>query len=139
MLSNTLNTNEIKNSAGTEQEFTRLSIGDRATEFAVISESPAYPHRLRISHTENGEGTARRRRSLVRFDKTVVGQVDATKVMKCSAQLVLDSPVGQLTTNALPLDVLANMQAFVSNTGGNTTIQFDGTGNGAVALVTGGL
>jgi hypothetical protein len=139
MLTNTLNTNEVKNSAGTEVEFTRLSIGDRQTEFAMISEVPSLPFRLSISHTESGSGLSARRRSVVRFDKTVAGQVDSTESMRASAYVVLDSPIGNLTSNALPADVLAALLSFCASLGASTTILYDGTGNGAAALLSGGI
>jgi hypothetical protein len=140
MLSNTLITNEVKNAAGTEEEFTRLQFSDaRSTEFARVSEQPAYPHRLSISHTETGVGVSKRRRSVVRFDKTVVGQVDTTTTMKTSFYFVLDAPVGQMTSNALITDVIANGMSFLASLGGSTTILYDGTGNGAAALISGGL
>jgi len=139
MLTNTLNTNEVKNAAGTEEEFTRLSIAERSTIFARINESQALPHRLSISHTESGAGLTRRRRSVVRVDKTVAGQIDATQQMRCSAYVVLDLPIGQLTSTSLPADALANLVSFVASLGASTTILYDGTGNGAVALLSGGI
>jgi hypothetical protein len=139
MLTNTLNTNEIKNAAGSEEEFTRLSTEGRSTTFARINEQPSYPHRLIISHVETGSGLTRRRRSVVRFDKTVVGQVDATETMRASAYLVLDSPIGNQTTTALSADVIANLVSFCASLGATTTILFDGTGNGAASLISGGI
>lgn len=139
MLTNTLNTNEVKNSAGTEVEFTRLSIADRATEFAASAETPSNPHRLSISHEEIGTGLNRRRRSKIRFDKTSAGQVDTTTTMKGSVYVVSDSPVGNMTTDALITDLIANLMSFVASLGASTTILYDGTGNGAVVLRTGGI
>jgi hypothetical protein len=139
MLSNTLNTNEIKNSAGTEQEFQRLATNNRDTEFALITESPALPHRFTVKHSESGSGINKRRRSVIRFDKTVMSTVDTTLPVVVSAYLVLDAPVGALTAMTEPTHVLANLQSFVSTTGAATTVLFDGTGNGAVALLSGGL
>lgn len=139
MLSNTLNTNEIKNSAGTEVEFQRIASGDRQTEFAQISESPSAPHRLHIKHLESGKGINQRRRSLVRFDKVVMSDVDATVPVTVSAYMVLDSPVGALTTNAEPANAIAELLSFCASLGANTTILFDCTGNGATTLLTGGL
>lgn len=139
MLSNTLVTNEIKNAAGTEVEFSRLSIGVRSTEYSAVSETPAKPNRLSIQHTESGSGLTRRRRSVVRFDKTDTGQVDATQTMRASAYVVLDVPVGQMTTTALPADTLAQLVSFCASLGASTTILYDGTGNGAQALLTGGI
>ncbi len=139
MLANTLNTNEVKNSAGTEQEFTRLSTVGRKTEFALITESLALPHRLGISHQEVGTGLRKRRRSVVRFDKTVASTVDVTQTADISAYVVLDAPIGALLANTELVNVLANLQSFLSTTGAATTVLFDGTGNGATALLSGGL
>ncbi len=137
MLSNTLNTNEIKNSAGTEVEFSRLSISDRSTEFAQITEAPSAPHRLKVSHLETGGGLNKRRRSLVRFDKTVVSTVDNVTPVVISAYAVLDSPVGALIANTEPTHVVAELMSFLASLGASTTILYDGTGNGATCLLSG--
>lgn len=139
MLSNTLNTNEIKNSAGTEVEFSRLSTSDRSTVFAQSSETPSAPHRLTISHQESGSGLKKRRRSLVRFDKTVISGVDNITPVTVSAYAVLDHPVGASTSNAEAANVLAELMSFMASLGASTTILYDGSGNGANALLTGGL
>jgi hypothetical protein len=132
-----LNTNEIKNPAGTEVEFTQISLGPRESKYRYLLETPAYPNRLTIKHAETGTGTALRRRSLVRFDKTVVGQVDVTKPMTCSAYMVLDFPVGNSVNWNVGQDVLAYLMSFCASLGATTTILYDGTGNGARALLTG--
>lgn len=139
MLSNTLNTNEVKNALGAEVEFQRLSQSERSTEFAQISEPPSQPHRLKISHQESGSGFSRRRRSVVRFDKTVASTVDATKTCTVSAYIVLDAPVGALVASTEFGNVLAEVLSFSATTGAATTVLFDCTGNGAAALVSGGL
>jgi hypothetical protein len=139
MLSNTLNTNEIKNAAGTEQEFGRLLINNRETEFSLLTESPSLPHRLSIKHQETGSGVNGRRRSVVRIDKTVISTVDTTLPVTVSAYCVLDAPVGALVANTEMANTLANLLSFCATTGTGTTVLFDGTGNGAVALLSGGL
>lgn len=139
MLSNTLVTNEVKNSAGTEVEFGRIATGNRTTEFAAVSEAPSAPHRLRISHQEVGAGIKLRRRSVVRFDKTVISSVDSVTPVTISAYAVLDHPVGALTANTEPTHVVAELMSFLASLGANTTILYDGTGNGATTLLSGGL
>jgi hypothetical protein len=139
MLSNTLNTNEIKNAAGTEIEFSRLSTSERQTVFAQVTELPAQPHRLVISHQESGSGLSKRRRSLVRFDKTVISGVDATLSITISAYAVLDLPVGAMSAITEGTNALAELMSFLATTGAATTVLFDGTGNGASAMLTGGL
>jgi len=139
MLSNTLNTNEVKNAAGTEVEFQSLSIEARRREFAQITETPSLPHRLSISHQETGKGKSTRRRSLVRVDKTVISGVDSITPVTVSAYVVLDIPTGAMTTITEATNVIAELLSFCSTTGAGTTVLFDGTGNGAAALLTGGL
>lgn len=138
MLSNTLNTNEVKNSAGSEVEFTRLSTNERSTVFAQIAETPSSPHRLSIAHQETGVGMKKRRRSVVRIDKTVISGVDSVTPITVSAYIVLDFPVGASTTSAEAANTLAELLSF-STTLGGTTVLYDGTGNGASALLSGGL
>jgi hypothetical protein len=139
MLANTLNTNEVKNSAGTEQEFQRLLTNERQTVFGLITETPSAPHRLSVSHLETGAGLKKRRRSVVRVDKTTISGVDSVTPITTSAYLVLDHPVGASTTNAEAANVIANVISFCASLGASTTILYDGTGNGAAALLTGGL
>jgi len=139
MLSNLLNTNEVKNSAGAEVEFQSLSIDQRSRVFAQITEAPYLPHRLSISHAESGAALKRRRRSVVRIDKTVLSTVDNATPVTVSAYLVLDAPVGALTASTEMSNAIAEIISFVATTGAGTTVLFDGTGNGAQCLLTGGL
>jgi hypothetical protein len=139
MLSNTLNTNEIKNSAGTEVEFSRLSTNERSTTYSQIGESPSAPHRLTIAHQETGTGMKKRRRSLVRFDKTVVSGVDSVTPITVSAYAVLDFPIGASTSSAEAANVVAELMSFLASLGASTTILYDGTGNGAASLLAGSL
>jgi len=140
-LSNTLDTNEIKNAAGTEEEFGRLGDGTtpRSTVFAKVGEAPSLPHRLNISHQESGSGLKKRRRSLVRFDKTVISTVDSVTPVTVSAYVVLDAPVGAMAASTEFTNVIANLMSFCASLGATTTILFDGTGNGAKTLIEGGL
>lgn len=137
MLPNALNTNEIKNSAGTEVEFARRLTNGSTTEFVQVAETPNLPHRLRIAHTEVGKGVGARRRSLVQFSKTVNG-VDGQPA-RIVAQCTVDFPVGNLSTMAEPTHVLAELLSFLATTGAGTTVLFAGTGSGAVCLLNGDL
>lgn len=139
MLANTLNTNEVKNASAVEVEFSRISTTDRQTVFAQIGESPSAPHRFTIKHLETGSGLNLRRRSLVRFDKTVNSTVDPALPVVISAYAVLDAPTGALVANTEMKNVLAELMSFMASLGASTTILYDNTGNGAVALIEGGL
>jgi len=140
MLANTLNTNEIKNSSGAEVEFTRISQGpDRSTVFAQINEQLSAPHRLTVKHLESGKGLNLRRRSLIRIDKTVVSSVDSETPVVISMYTVADIPVGALTANTEPANVLAELMSFMASLGASTTILYDCTGNGAATLLSGQL
>jgi len=140
MLSNNLNTNEVKNAAGTEVEFEHLEFPPgRARVFSMIGENPSLPHRLSISHEETGTGNKRRRRSRIRFDKTKLSEVDSVTPITGSVYVVSDAPVGHLTTTALIKDLVAELNSFLSTTGAGTTVLFDGTGSGANVLIQGSL
>ena len=138
MLANDLVTNEIKNRAGTEVEFTRISTGPGAeTVFAQKGESPSSKHRLSIKHAEFGTGVDARRRSLIRFDKTVGGEVDSLRASTNSVYIVADVNIGNLNTMIVVQDLIAELLSFCATTGAATTVLFDGTGNGAQALING--
>jgi len=139
MLSNTLNTNEVKDAAAAEIEFSRLSTSSRETEFSKIAETPAQPYRLKIKHLESGTGMTQRRRSLIRFDKTVISGVDSVTPITVSAYMVLDAPIGAMSAITEATNVVANLLSFCATTGAGTTVLFDGTGNGAKSLLEGGL
>lgn len=137
MFPTNLTTNEVKDSAGAEEEFLRLSQVDRKLVFAKNGEAPNAPHRLTISHSETGAGVAARRRSLLRIDKTVTGVSGDPVVV--SAYVVADIPIGDLAASTEPKKVLANLMSIFASTGANTTILFDCTGYGATALADGSL
>jgi len=139
MLANTLNTNEIKTTAGASLIFSRLSTGVRNTEFALVNEPAGLPHRLLISHQETGSGFLRRRRSVTRFNKTIAGQLDASVGVLGSLYIVADLPIGNMSDNTLINGLSANMMSFYASLGASTTILFDGTGNGAVIMSSGGI
>lgn len=138
MLSNSLNTNEIKTTGGTEVEFQRIHGPDsNGTVFAQVGESPALKHRLSIKHQETGSGLKLRRRGVVRFDKTSVSTVDSQTPVVTTAYMVSDAPIGALTTTAEIVAVLTELISFCATTGAGSTVLFDGSGNGCKALVEG--
>jgi hypothetical protein len=139
MLSNTLNTNELKNAAGAEVEFDHQESDARHRVFKAIPENPAFPHLLSVNHQEVGVGIKRVRRSNVRIDKTVVSGVDNTTPVPISAYTVVSIPVGALVNMTEVTNVLAELQSFISTTGAGTTVLFDGSGNGAKCLLGGSL
>lgn len=139
MLSNNLNTNEIKNSAGTEVEFEHLTNDGRSRIFKQITESYALQHRLSIKHTETGVGIKRIRRSVVRLDKNVASTVDTSLVVPISFYQVAVIPVGALLASTEPAHVNAELGSFMYSLGASTTILYDGTGNGSVCLLNGSL
>lgn len=138
MLPTTLNTNEIKDAAGTEIQFIRDASGPGSKlTFRKEGESPNLKHRLTISHSETGAGAARRRRSLVRFDKDIEGVSGVTRAVSCYA--VMDAPVGDISATTELAAIMANLNSFLSSLGATTTILYDGTGNGATCLIAGTL
>jgi hypothetical protein len=139
MLSNTLNTNEVKNAAGTEVEFQSLGIVGRSHEYAQVGESPALPHRLKVSHQETGKGIKLVRRSAARIDKTIISTVDLATPVTISFYTVAVIPVGALAAITEATNVCAELNSFMASTGASTTILYDGTGNGSSVLLNGGI
>jgi hypothetical protein len=139
MLANTLVTNEIKNAAGTEKEFQRLKSDGRSTEFGLITETPSLPHRMKVSHNETSSGLSRRRRSVARFDKSFISSYDTTKIVTCSAYVVLDRPIGHEADDTNCKEVLANLMSGLASLGASTTILYDCTGTLATNLLSGGI
>lgn len=139
MIPDTLSTNQIKNAAGNEVEFTRLVSGIAETVFAQVNEPPALEHRLKVAHQTFGTGFSRRRRSVTRITKKVVSDVDPTKTVEVLAYEVIDIPIGALTTYVEPKNVQAELMSFLASTGADTTIKFDCTGTGAAAMIDGSL
>jgi len=133
MLSNTLNTNEIKNAAGTGLSFTRKN----EFEFQLTDEVPALKHRLLIGHQESGSGIFLRRRSRFRFNKTVVASVDNVTPVIISFVGMLEVPIGALLANTEVKNVIAEGTSFLASLGASTTILYDCTGNGARVLLNG--
>lgn len=132
-----LTTNEVKNAAGTEVEFSRCKSDGSAIEFRAVAEAPAYPHRLDVAHTEKGEGVLKRRRSKIGVKKTIAGQVDTTRAETILFYIVADIPVGNLTATTEAANVLAELMSFVASTGADTTIKYDGSGTGGAVLLSG--
>jgi len=139
MLPTTLNTNEVKDAAGAEIEFQRRFTDQSSLEFAKVGEAPYAPHRLLISHLESGVGIKLRRRSRIGFRIVHASDVDTALLVQTNGYVVLDSPIGAITTTAVPAKCLANLWSFCASLGASTTILYDGTGNGSVALLQGSL
>jgi len=139
MLPNSLTTNEIKNGLGNEVEFQRRSQGDNSEVFSAILETPTLTNRLTIKHTESGVGVNRRRRSLVRFDQYIAGQIDTTVNALISAYTVMDLPIGNMSNYSAANNTLAQLMSFLASLGASTAILYDCTGNGAVCLINGTL
>lgn len=137
MLSNTLVTNEVKDSAGSEVEFEQKQSEGMTREFAKVGEAPNSPHRLVIKHQETGTGTEKVRRSMFRFDKTVSGASGTPRIISFYSVAVV--PEGDLATDAEVKNVVAEGMSFLSSTGADTTIKYDCSGNGAKTLVSGTL
>lgn len=137
MFPTNLNTNEVKDSAGTEVEFLRQSVSGRQLVFAQSGEAPNLEHRITVSHNELSSGDAARRRSMVRVDQQVEGASGTKRTI--SAYCVVDAPIGDLANYDDVKDTVANLLGLLATTGSATTVLFDCSGYGADALVNGTL
>lgn len=138
MLNNTLNGGEIKNTAGTGETFEEVNRVDGRRIFRNTAYVASQPCEFVIGHQEIGSGIQLRRRSLLRFARTIPGLVDTTVPMTASIQIVLDSPIGNLVSDSLPKEVIAHAMSFLASDGiGGTTIVYACTGKGALTLLQG--
>lgn len=137
MIPANLVTNEVKNAAGTEEEFLRQYTSERKLIFAKSGEVPNRPHRLTISHQETGSGVDLRRRSLVRIDKTIAGVSGVPRTI--SSYWVSDVPIGDIADYTEVKNANANLMSFMASQGATTTILYDNTGYGADAVTSGTL
>lgn len=139
MLPESLNTNQVKNSAGAEVEFShKLYANDGSKRvFAANDEAYNLQHRLAVAHQELGTGVDKRRRSMCQVTKEVTG-VSGVK-RKIVTTMSSDIPVGDLDSNDEVENVQAELMSFVASDGSSTTILYNGTGSGAVALRDGSL
>lgn len=136
-LSDTLVTNEVKDSAGAEIQFSKLDSEGRTKIFAKDGEAPNLQHRLSVKHEEIGAGPKRVRRSMARVDYDFVSQTDSETVATASCHAVLTAPVGHMSDTTAAKMVVANLVSFLASTGASTTILYDCTGTGAKALING--
>jgi hypothetical protein len=135
-----LQTNEVKDAAGAEIEFLRFDSGQpRKIVFAKSGESPAYEHRLDVTHLETGTGLKRRRRSRLAVRIGHLSSVDNLTPVFTLGYVILDSPLGAITDFTIPTKCMANIMSVVASQGATTTILYDGTGYGAAALINGTL
>jgi hypothetical protein len=140
-LSNTLSSNEVKNAAGTGISLSSLGDGPtpRSVVFGKTVEDYALPLRLTIQHVESGAGLKKRRRSVLRFDETVISTVDSATPVTGSVYIVADAPIGALLANTPMANLIAYVLSLTATTGAGSTVLFDGSGNGAKALLNGSL
>lgn len=139
-LPTTLNTNEIKSSAGVATTFNRYATGPgRTLVYAIQGEAPNKPNRLSISHQETGSGTNKRRRSVVAFERVDQGSIDTTQTVRNRVYAVADLQVGNIASNVVTVELMAYLNSFMASLGASTTILYDGTGNGSSILLNGTL
>lgn len=134
----TLNTNEVKNAAGSEVEFALREINGGTRVFRQVGEPFNRPHSFTFKTEEVGEGFNKVRKTMNRIDKVVASDVDPTKLVRVSTYTVVIAPCGALTTNAEVANVFAELGSFNHTLGTNTHV-YDGTAPGAKALINGDI
>lgn len=132
----TLVTNEVKDSGAVEREFLRISTEGRTFEYALKTEPPNLRQRIFGSHRETGAGSKLRRSSMIQVSVETTGVNGEVAVTK--ARIVLDTPVGNVSSSTPAKDALA-MLGSLTFTLASSTFLHDGTGNGAAVLLSGGV
>jgi hypothetical protein len=132
-----LNTNEVKNAAGTEVEFLYRDEVGRTREYAASGEAPNLPHRIRVKHAETGKGIELVRRSVAQVEKQVLGVSGTKRAILVYKVAVV--PVGDIADLSAVKDASAELDAFCATTGAATAVLFDGSGYGDSAIINGTL
>jgi hypothetical protein len=139
MLPESLNTNQVKNAAGTEVEFIHKAYANDGSKRIYASTAEVYNlwHRLHVAHQDLGTGVDKRRRSMNQVLLEILGASGVKR--KIVGTLSLDIPVGDLANQDGTKLVMANLLSFNASLGASTTILYDCTGSGAVAILDGSL
>lgn len=139
MLPESLNTNQVKDSAGAEREFIhKLYTNDGSKRiFAASNEVYNLQHRLAIAHMELATGVDKRRRSMTQVIKEILGVSGVKRKIVWTNSLEI--PVGDLDSNDEVENVMAEGMSFVASDGSSTTILYNCTGSGALCLRDGSL
>jgi hypothetical protein len=135
-LADNLNTNELKNEAGTEVEYLNFDKGSRMKEWFKSGEVPGLPSHLKIQHREIGEGVDKKRQSNISLYITEIGSVDTTKQAKSIGSFSTTVPIGNIPNFAKITTVMACLGSLCYTNGTNTFV-YDGTTPGAAALING--
>lgn len=139
MLAVDLNTNEVKNSAGTAVPFTQVRKKPSGVTYEQTGGNPSLMQVIEVDHEIIGSGSKLVRNSRVQIKYPILGNDGITKVTVV-ANLKLSVPVGQINDLAAPKNVLAYMGQLLANkAGAGTTVVLDGTSTLAVPLAAGSL
>lgn len=136
-----LNTNEVKDRAGTEVEYLWREDLGRAREWMKSGEQPAYPMRIKIQHREVGKpgSPSLVRQSNLLTTDTVVSQVDTVTPTQIRFSTTAYVPIGHLTDLNAVKDAGAKHISMLASLGASTTILYDNTGTALAALTNGTL
>lgn len=137
MLPTSLNTNEIKNAAGTEVEFGRQFTEGRKTVFEVSPKVPNRPHLITVQHSTSGKGSMLRRRSNVTVSKDIDGADTSVTYIRVSC--TLDIPEGNIADLDDVKDVMAELISGLASTGADTVVKFDCSGTLTQPLLNGSV
>lgn len=131
-------TNEVKNAAGVEREFSfRDNSLPRCMEWMASNEAPYLPERIRIIHSDIGKpGLTLVRRSNIRCIKRVLAY-DGSTLVDIIDSRTLTIPIGALANYDSVKEVAAWQNSLCSTTGAGSTVLFDGSGTAMAALING--
>jgi hypothetical protein len=137
-LPSNLNTNEVKDRAGTEVEFTFFDDSKpRSREWQRSNQAPYLIESIKVQHRDVGKpGFFLVRQSNLRIVKNVLSLVDNSTIVPIISSHSLQIPIGALTTFDAVKDVVAYHNTLMATING-TTVLFDGTGTAAAAMIAG--
>jgi len=138
MLPDTLNTNQVRTSAGVEVELQLTLNEGRLKQWEKFPAVPSKPIKLVVQHQVISKDFKERRRSKIGVAIRHASEVDPTILVDSQAYIVIDTPQGAMNTTTVLADSIAMLLSFVGTTDG-TTLLLNGNGNGAQALLNGAM
>jgi hypothetical protein len=138
-LETNLTDSEVLDSSSAELEFNHVRTEGAKRFLTVAGGNPSLPYDLTFGHQVIGAGINKRRRSMVRFDRSLIGEVDSDVVVVGSMYTVADIPIGNLDSYTEMISLLANLASILATAKGGATLAIDGTSPGADVLINGVL
>jgi hypothetical protein len=123
-----LNTNEVRNASGTEQEFLFHKDGDNSREWRKSGGSPSLIESLLVQHEEVGKLANLQRRSNFKTKLTFLSETDSVTMKDIVISTTVLVPSGHLSSMTKVILAAAYHGSALSGNGTVNVLTYDGSG-----------